>query len=52
MENIFSSSFYQKVFFVNLLTKKLWVDEKVVGLMPKYSLLAGDKNQVSFVLLT
>ena len=42
-KNIFSSSSYQWVdFFVNLLA-----DRKAVDSTPKYSLLAGDKNQAS-----
>ena len=42
-KNIFSSSSYQWVdFFVNLLA-----DRKAVDSTPKYSLLAGDKNQTS-----
>ena len=42
-KNIFSSSSYQWVdFFVNLLA-----DWKAVDSTPKYSLIAGDKNQAS-----
>ena len=41
MKNIFSSSFYQRVFLCQI------VDKKVVGLVPKYYLLAGDTSQVS-----
>ena len=44
-KNIFSSSSYQWVnIFVNLLA-----DRKAVDSAPKYSLLAGDKNQASNV---
>ena len=39
-KNIFSSSFYQRVFFCQ------FVDRNVVGLMPKYYLLAGDTSQI------
>ena len=41
----FSSSFYQRVLFCQ------FVDRKVVGLMPKYYLLAGDTSQVFFFFL-
>ena len=43
---MFSSLFYQKVFFCQFVDKKIW------GLMPKYYLLAGDTNQVSNISLT
>ena len=43
---MFSCSFYQRVFFVNLLTEKLRV------LVPKYYLLAGDTSQLSIFFLT
>ena len=42
----FSSSFHQRVFFFQ------FVDRKVMGLVPKYYLLAGDTNQVSIFFLT
>ena len=45
-KNIFSSSFYQRVFFVELLTEKLWV------WVTKYYLLARDTSQVSIFFLT
>ena len=40
-KNIFSSPFYQRVFFCQ------FVDTKVVGLLPKYYLLAADTSQDS-----
>ena len=42
LENIFGSSFYQRVFLCQ------FVDRKVVGLMLKYCLLAGNTNLISF----
>ena len=44
-KNIFSSLFYQSIFFDNLFTKN------AVGLMLKHSLPAGDAKQVSIFFL-
>ena len=46
MKKHISSSFYQRVFF------RQFVDRKVMGLVPKYYLLAANRSQVSISFLT
>ena len=48
MKYIFSSSFYERVFFSSIFRQEIYV----MGLVPKYYVLAADANQVSKFFLT
>ena len=54
-KNYFYKYTYEKTYLAVYFTKGCFcqfVDRKVVGLMPKYYLLAGDASQVSIFFLT